>query len=149
MSANIGKSGVLLRRRRNKRMSYIAWLVIWCAFVVSCNRQTPLTPIQQQRAGDYIVSLLSETGTVKQRAGKLALEFRNASSNQPVNVTNVQVQANMQMAGMGPMLGNTSAPRQTGTGRFDFDVNLSMAGQWNFVVTFDPQRRVQFNLNAQ
>ena len=133
----------------DKTMRYIAWLIIGSAVFVSCNRQTSLTTIQQQRAGDYIVTLLSETGTVKQRASKLTLEFRNASSNQPANVTNVQVQASMQMAGMGPMLGNTSAPRQTGTGRFDFDVNLSMAGQWNFVVTFDPQRRVQFNLNAQ
>jgi hypothetical protein len=31
----------------------------------------------------------------------------------------------------------------------DFDADFSMAGQWNFVVTFDPAGRVQFNLNAR
>ena len=117
--------------------------------LVSCNRQTSLSTVQQQRSGDYVVSLLSETGAVKQHASKLTLEFRNASNNEAANVTNVQVQASMRMAGMGPMLGNVSSTRQTSPGRYEFDADLSMAGQWNLVVTFDPNGRVQFNISAQ
>ena len=60
-----------------------------------------------------------------------------------------QIQARMRMAGMGPMFGNLSSTRQTGPGRYEFDADFSMAGQWSFVVTFDPNGRAQFNLNAQ
>lgn len=123
--------------------------VLWSLFLVSCNRQSSLTTIQQQRSGDYVVSLLNETPSVKQHSRKLTLEFRNASTNEPASVTNVRVEASMRMAGMGPMLGNVSSVRQAGAGRHEFDVDLSMAGQWNFIVTFDPNRRVQFNVSAQ
>jgi len=32
---------------------------------------------------------------------------------------------------------------------YEFDVDLSMAGQWNFIVTFDPNGRVQSNISSQ
>ena len=55
----------------------------------------------------------------------------------------------MRMPGIGPMFGNLSSTRQTGPGRYEFDADFSMAGQWSFVVTFDPNARAQLNLNAQ
>lgn len=119
-------------------------------FALSCSRQpATLTQIQQQRSGDFVVVLLSDTGTVKQHSNKLTIEIRNAASNEPANVNNVQIQASMRMPGMGPMFGNLSSTRQTGPGRYEFDADFSMAGQWSFVVTFDPSGRAQFNLNAQ
>ena len=123
------------------------------AFVVlpvSCNKQSDnLVQVLEARSGDYLVTLLNDTGAVKQHSNKFTLEIRNAASNEPANVTNVQIQASMRMPGMGPMFGNVSSTRQTGPGRYKFDADFSMAGQWLFVVTFDPNGRAQFNVNAQ
>ena len=77
------------------------------------------------------------------------MEFRNTSTNEPANVNNVQIQASMRMPGMAPMFGELSPTKQIGPGRYDFDADFSMAGQWSFIVTFEPNGRVQFNLNAQ
>jgi hypothetical protein len=93
--------------------------------------------------------LLNDTGAVKQHSNKLTLEFRNASTNEPANVNNVQIQASMRMPGSSPMFGDLSSTKQIGPGQYSFDADFPMAGQWSFVVTFDPNGRVQFNLNAQ
>jgi hypothetical protein len=117
---------------------------------LSCSKQpSALTQIQQQHSGEYIVTLLNDTGALKQRSNKLTLEVRSAASNELADVTNLQIQTSMRMPGMGPMFGNVSSTRQVAPGRYDFDADFSMAGQWTFLVTFDPKGRVQFNLSAQ
>jgi hypothetical protein len=117
---------------------------------VSCgSKSTNLTQIQQQRSGDYVVALLNDTGTVKQHSNKLTLEIRNANSNELANVSNVKLQSSMRMPGMGPMFGDISSLRQIATGRYEFDADFSMAGQWNCLVTFDPGGRIQLNVSAQ
>ena len=127
----------------------ILLLLAFTLLALSCNRQpATLAEIQQQRSGDYLVALLSDTGVLKQHS-KLTLEFRNASTNEMANVSNVQIQATMRMPGMAPMFGTFSAPREIGPGRYECDADFSMAGQWGLVVTFDPNGRVLFNLNAQ
>src|SRR5437870_9138366 len=99
------------------------------AFVVlpvSCNKQSDnLVQVLEARSGDYLVTLLNDTGAVKQHSNKFTLEIRNAASNEPANVTNVQIQASMRMPGMGPMFGNVSSTRQTGPGRCKFDADFS------------------------
>ena len=128
----------------------ILLLFIFPIFGLSCRAQSvTLKEIAQQRSGDYLVTLLNDTGAVKQNANTLTLEFRNASTKEMVDVKNVKLQASMRMPGMGPMFGNVSATRQVGPGRYNFDADVSMAGQWSFVVTFEPGGRAQFNLNAQ
>ncbi len=118
--------------------------------LVSCSRQpTEFKQIQQQRSGDFNVALLNETGALKQHSDHLRVEIRNASTNELANVTNVQVQASMVMPGMGPMFGTISTPRQTAPGQYDLDADVGMAGQWNLIVTFDPNGRAQFALRAQ
>ena len=125
-------------------------LLVFPLLWLSCTRQpAALTQIQQQRTGDYVVILLSSTGTLKQRSNSLALEFHNPTTNELVTVSNVRIQATMRMPGTGPMLANLSSPQQTTPGRYTFDADFSMAGQWAFLVTFDPNGRVQFNLSAQ
>jgi hypothetical protein len=120
------------------------------ALPTSCNQQPGnLAPIQQVRSGDYTLTLLNDTGAVKQHSNKLTLEIRNAASNELADVTNVQIQSSMRMPGMGPMFGNVSSIRQVSPGRYEFDADFSMAGQWSFLVTFDPSGRAQFSLNAR
>ena len=124
----------------------LSFVLLWA----SCNRQpAALVQIQQQRSGDYVLTLLSDTGAVKQRANKFTLEIRNAANNELAHVTNVQIQTSMRMPGMGPMFGDISSLREITPGRYELNADFSMAGQWSFVVTFDPNGRAQFNLNAQ
>ena len=131
--------------------------LIWMSFVVaslvlpaSCNKQPGnLGQIQQVRSGDYTVMLLNDTGTVKQHSNRLTLEIRNTASNELANVANVQIQSSMRMPGMGPMFGNLSSMRQVSPGRYEFNADFSMAGQWAFLVTFEPNGRAQFSVNAQ
>ena len=116
----------------------------------SCSKQPEnLAQIQQQRSGDFLLALLNDTGVVKQHSNKLVLEIRNAATNQPTDVTNLQIQGSMRMPGMGPMFATVSPTKQAGVGRYEFDADFSMSGQWSFLVTFDPNGRVQFNVNAQ
>ena len=126
-----------------------SWIVL-TLLLASCSSQpTELKPIQQQKSGDYLVSVLSDTGALKQHGNKLTMEFRNASTNEMAPANNVQIQANMRMPGMAPMFGDFSPPKQIAPGRYEFDADFSMAGQWSFLVTFDPNGRAQFSLNAQ
>ena len=127
-----------------------AFLVMLALQLTACKQQpTEFKSIQQQRSGDYVVVLLNDTGVLKQHAEHLRLEFRNASTNELANVSNVQIETTMKMPGMGPMFGNISSLRQDSRGRYDFDADFPMAGQWNFLVTFQPNGRVQFNASAQ
>ena len=128
----------------------MAFLVTLCVLGFACSRPpADLKQIQQQRSGDYVITLFNDSGVLKLRSNHLLLEFRNTSTNELANVTNVQIQATMVMPGMGPMFGTMSPPRQAAPGHYDFDADLGMAGHWTFIVTFEPNGRVQFSLNAQ
>lgn len=125
-------------------------LCLFVAILLGCTKPpSSFTQVQQQRSGDYVLTLFSDSGSVKQHSNKFKLEIRNAASNEPANVSNVQIQSSMRMPGMGPMFGNISSIQQTGPGQYELDADFSMAGQWSFVVTFEPNGRAQFNLNAQ
>lgn len=130
----------------------LAWLAFSMLMVLtaSCGgKPETLTQIQQQRSGDYLLTLLNDSGAVKQRSNRLTLEIRNAGSNALAPVSNLQIQSSMRMPGMGPMFGDVTSLKEIAPGRYEFNADFSMAGQWNFVVTFDPNVRVQFNINAQ
>ena len=93
-----------------------------------------LKQIQQQRAGDYVITLSNETGSLKQGANNLTLEFRKGD--QLTDPGNVEVKPMMEMKGLGPMLANTKAAPSGTPGRYDVMTDLSMAGPWKFMVTF-------------
>jgi hypothetical protein len=124
-------------------------VIMFALLLAACNRQSELKPIQQQRSGQYAITLLNDTGVLKQNNDRLRLEVRNASTNELANVNNLKIQASMLMPGMGPMFGTLSTPQQVGPGQYELDANMGMAGQWNVVVTFDPDVRTQFALRAQ
>src|SRR5690242_8701314 len=88
----------------------ISLLLAILLLAISCNKSAaPLTQIQQQRSGDYLVTLLAEGGSVKQHSNKLTLEIRNAATNDFADVSNVQMQATMRMPRASPMFGEVSA----------------------------------------
>ncbi len=136
------------RAQKTSGMKFIS--IGLAVLLISCSRQPDqLKTIQQQKSGEYLVSVLNDTGVLKEHDNKLTLEVRNAATNELANVSNVKIQANMRMPGMAPMFGELSTPRQISPGRYQFDASFSMAGQWAFAVTFDPNGKAQFNLSAQ
>jgi len=90
--------------------------------------------IEQKRAGDYLITLSSESGSLKQGSNNLTLEFRKRD--QLADPGNVEVKPMMEMKGMGPMLANTKATPSGTPGRYNVTTDLSMAGPWKFMVTF-------------
>ncbi len=70
------------------RVILTATIVIAFALVMTAcgGDASNLKQIQQQRAGDYVVTVLSETGQLKQGPNNFVLEFRKASDNQLADV---------------------------------------------------------------
>ena len=108
-----------------------------------------LKQIQQQRAGEYLVTLLNETGQLKQGPNKFFLEFRKASDNQLTDVGNVQLNSLMPMPGMSPMSGGASATPSGTPGRYNVESDFQMVGTWNFTVKFANGQQARFSLKAQ
>lgn len=108
-----------------------------------------LKQIEQQRAGETLVTVLSETGQLKQGPNKFVLEFRRASDNQLVDVGNVQLQSIMPMPGMAPMSGGASATPSGTPGRYNVESDFQMVGTWTFTVRFGNGQQARFALKAQ
>lgn len=108
-----------------------------------------LKQIAQQRVGEYVVSLLSDTGQLKRGKNKYALEFRKAADNQLVDVGEVRLSSRMPMPGMSDMIGGASAAPSGVPGRYTVESDFEMRGKWNFGATFGNNQRVMFPINVQ
>src|SRR5262245_5400032 len=64
-----------------------------------------LNQVQQQRAGDYTVTVLSDSGAIKQGSSRYVIEFRKTPDNKLSDVGKVEVSPVMEMSGMAPMMG--------------------------------------------
>ena len=116
--------------------------------LVGCGNKE-LKTVQTQQAGDYTVTVLSETGSIKNGSGDFVLEFRKTADNQPVHVGSVEVAPVMDMSGMAPMMGKAETTPGDTVGRYHVKSNLSMAGLWKFNVKFADGQSVRINLNAE
>ena len=129
-----------------KRMGIALSLVL---FLSACGGDTrELKTVQQQRVGDYAVTVLSETGKLKNGAGAYTLEFRKTSDSQLVDVGPVEVAPVMEMPGMAPMMGIAEVGPTNTPGRYEVKGNLTMSGLWKVTVKFGEQS-VRFSLNAE
>ena len=117
--------------------------------LTGCNGGTELQQVQQQRVGDYVVTVLNDSGTLKRGANNFTLEFRTSSNSELADVGDVQVQSTMPMPGMGPMMASTDVTRSETPGRYNVTADLSMAGDWRVIVRFAGNQQTQFNLSAQ
>lgn len=108
-----------------------------------------LKQIDQQRAGDYLVTALNETGQVKQGPNKFVLEFRKASDNALTDVGNVQINSTMPMPGMPPMNAGASAAPAGTPGRYNVESDIPMRGRWTFTVMFGNGQRALLSINVQ
>jgi len=101
---------------------------------------TNLKQVGQKRAGETVVTVLSETGQLNQGPNNYVLEFRTAADNKLTDVGEVQLQSIMPMPGMSPMSGGASAEPSGTPGRYNVTADFSMSGKWNFTVIFKGQR---------
>ncbi|MEP7272890.1 MAG: FixH family protein [Acidobacteriota bacterium] len=108
-----------------------------------------LKQIAQQRAGDYVVTLLSESGQLKQGPNKYVMEVRMAADNMLMDVGEVRLGSQMAMPGMAPMIGGASATPSGTPGRYNVESNFEMRGKWSFQATFGNNQRVMFPINVQ
>ena len=139
---------------RTKSMLSALVVVILGLVLAACGSKSnggggELKQIAQQRVGDYLVTLLSDTGQLKQGKNKYALEFRKASDNQLVDVGEVKLSSRMPMPGMSDMLGGASATPSGTPGRYTVESDFEMRGKWNFGATFGTNQRVMFPINVQ
>jgi hypothetical protein len=101
-----------------------------------------LKPVDHQSSGDYVVTLLNETGAVTSDATRFTIEIRRGGG--LVSVDNLLIQTRMEMAGMAPMTGTVSVVAAHEPGRYNVAASRPpMPGLWKMVVTFDPGQRVE------
>ena len=118
--------------------------------LLSCTRgNTELKLVQQQQAGDFKISILSETGTIQQGNKPFTLEFRKAADDQLVDVGTVVVAPVMEMAGMAPMMATAQVTPSDTPGRYTAVGNLAMSGHWKVSITFGSGQTARFNLSAE
>lgn len=107
---------------------------------VASTDTTNLKQVGQKRAGETVVTVLSETGQLNQGPNNYVLEFRTAADNKLTDVGDVQLQSIMPMPGMSPMSAGASAEPSGTPGRYNVTADFSMTGKWNFTVIFKGQR---------
>ena len=92
-------------------------------------------PVQQIRAGDLSIVLLSPTGTLHQGRNAYTFEFRDAKGSL-VDVGSVRSSANMTMPGMA-MSGGVEVIRTSVPGRYQATAEFGMAGAWKMAIEWD------------
>ena len=108
-----------------------------------------LKPVQQQQVGEYTLTLLTESGVMKNGSSDFTLEFRRTADNQLVDVGTVEVAPIMEMSGMAPMMGSTTVTSTDTPGRYQARGTLTMAGSWKFNVKFGSGQSARININAE
>jgi hypothetical protein len=94
-----------------------------------------LTTVQEVRAGDLRIVLLSRTGPLKQGRNSYTIEFRSPDG-ALVDVGTVKASANMTMPGM-VMTGGTQTQRTPVAGRYEVTGEFAMAGAWQMTLEWD------------
>jgi len=92
-------------------------------------------PVQQIRAGDLTIVLLSPTGTLNQGRNTYTIEFRRADGSL-IDVGAVRTSANMAMPGM-VMSGGAEVSRTPVPGRYQATAEFGMAGAWKMALEWD------------
>jgi hypothetical protein len=122
-------------------------LIIASLLLSACGGTGELKTVQTQQAGELMVILLSESGSIKNGANDFVLEFRKGD--QLVDVGSVDVAPVMEMPGMGPMMGTASVTPTDTPGRYRVSGGLTMAGLWKFNVKLGNGEIVRINVNAE
>ena len=91
--------------------------------------------IQVVKSGEMTIAISSDTGALHQGRNVFVIEFRSATSNQPVDAGDVRLASAMTMPGM-VMSGGTEVKR-LGVGRYQASGEFGMAGAWRFTLEWN------------
>jgi hypothetical protein len=130
-------------------MSKILCMTLSLSFLVFACSKSDFKTVKQQQAGEYSVTVLTPSGTIKNGTNDFMLEFRKTGDNQLVDVGTVEISPIMEMAGMAPMMAPTTVMPADTPGRYRATTALTMAGLWKFNVKFGSGQSVRINLNAE
>jgi hypothetical protein len=119
------------------------------SFLLAGCGKTELKTVKQQQVGEYTLTILSETGTMKNGSSDFILEFRRTSDKQLVDVGVVEVAPIMEMSGMAPMMGTATVTPTDTPGRYQARGTLTMAGLWKFNVKLASGESARININAE
>ena len=121
----------------NRRLISMVSVALVVSVAACANTQSSkLKEVQRVKAGNLEVVLLSATDALKEGKDSFVLEFHSTANQQLVDVGTVKVNATMPMAGMAPMIGDTTVKPST-SGRYDVATDLGMAGTWRVGVDWD------------
>ncbi len=126
-------------RMKNKFLAVLVVGVVAAVPIgfVACKRHGPLKAIQTQKSQDLEIALLSETGELKQGKNEFVIEFKSASTRQPVDAGRVRISSTMAMPGMAPMSGAIGLSPARETGRYGAEATFEMSGEWEFTIRWD------------
>lgn len=98
--------------------------------------ESTMTEVQRVRSGALDVVLLARTDALRQTRNYCALEFRTGADLHPVDVGTVLVHTTMSMEGT-PMSGFVTDVKHVGTGRYEVEMVMAMAGTWQISVDWE------------
>lgn len=113
-------------------------LALAASVLTSCtSTATEAKELESHRANDLVIALASEKSDLTQGQNRFFLNFRSASTNQPVNVGTVSISSSMSMPGMAPMPAEIEVQPAAQVGKYPVTANFGMSGSWKFDVRWN------------
>ena len=124
-----------------QRTRFLAALFL--SLTISCTRTgdsesaaMPGKTIHSAHAGGLTVTIASQSGALQSGRNALILTFTDPSG-KPVEVGTPSLQMQMPAMGSMPAMSHTATVSRTSNGQYAAPVEVSMAGRWEAVVTFE------------
>lgn len=102
--------------------------------------------VEEQKAGDYQITVLAPDGQFKKGGNKIAIEVTKGG--QPVAADDLQVSAAMPMQGMPTMVAPITTKPGGQTGRYEGTADFEMSGGWDMTVAVGGQK-TQFKVRVK
>ena len=137
----------------------IAVLLLGAFLLASCNEnnekpktitptvESELIPVQQSTVGNFFVVVYNTQKDLRRGEGSFVIEFHDIKSGEPVKVSGVKLDAEMQLKGESVIGKSTVTPADT-AGIYNIKYDLPEKGMWYFNVDFNDSLKVQFILSV-
>jgi len=120
---------------------------------IACNvrsrEASRLKQIQQERAGEYVITLLNDSGQLKQGPNLFVIEFRRAADNKMVNAGDVQMNSTLPSPGLPDRVASASVKFSGEIGRYNASCNFPVSGTWNTTLLYENGRSTVLALNVR
>jgi len=120
-------------------LRYLAVLLAGAASIglVACGKQGAPSVIETHKAGDLTITLLNDKGDLTQGQNNFIVEFKSATTRQPVDVGRVFISSTMSMPGMAPMSAGIELAPAGKSGKYRAKGDFAMSGSWRFTIQWE------------